>query len=224
MNFYQKKIRNILRLNIQTIRFNFHYFPFKQAIRFPVLISSNTRLLKINGTVVLDSPIYFGKVKFGYGEVGIFDKRFSRSIWEMRGRIEFRGTANIGHGSKISVGKSGELILGDNFTISAESSIIAFKSITIGDNCLIAWNTQIMDTDFHTITDFDKNILNAPASIILGNKIWIGARCMVLKGAEIPSNCVIGAGSIVSGKITVENQLIVGSPAKAVRSGINWEH
>ena len=178
----------------------------------------------MKGKVKLDSPLYFGKIKFGYGEVGIFDKRFSRSIWELEGNIEFRGTANIGHGSKIAVGKTGELILGDNFTISAESSIIAFKSISIGDNCLIAWNTQIMDTDFHTITDLNNNILNAPAPVILGNKIWVGARCMILKGAEIPSNCVIGAGSIVSGKITGENQLIVGSPAKAVRSEIMWDN
>lgn len=75
-------------------------------------------------------------------------------MWNISGTVVFRGTANIGHGFKISV--SGTLILGEGFSISAESSIICREKVTFGDNCLILWKNPIMDTDFHDILDSEK--------------------------------------------------------------------
>jgi len=177
----------------------------------------------MSGKLVLSEPLYYGKIKIGFGQVGIFDQRLSRSVWEVKGIVECRGSADIGHGSKISVGENGRLVLGNNFVISAEATIIAFDNITIGDDCLLSWDVLMMDTDFHHIKDLDNKILNSPAPVILGNKIWAGARCLILKGSEIPSNSVVAAGSTVSKKLTGENQVFAGIPAKAVKSEIVWE-
>ena len=41
---------------------------------------------------------------------------------------------------------------------------------------------------------------------------------IILNGAHIPKNCLVGAGALVTeNKTFPENSLIIGSPAKAVR-------
>ena len=46
------------------------------------------------------------------------------------------------------------------------------------------------------------------APIIIGNNVWVGANTVILRGAEIGDNSVIGAGCIVKGKIP-ENSVFV---------------
>lgn len=144
----------------------------------------------------------------------------SRSIWQVSGTVIFKGKASIGHGSKLSVG--GTLILGNGFTITAESSIVASERIEFGKNCLVSWDILVMDTDFHDVKDNSGNILNPPAPIIIGNKVWIGCRCLVLKGSTIPNNCVIGANSLISKKLEKENVLYGGQPVRALKEEITW--
>ena len=76
----------------------------------------------------------------------------------------------------------------------------------------------MMDSDTHTIFDDKGEIMNEPQGIIIGDKVWIGARCMFLKGTEIPNNCVIGTCSLVHGDQFTSNTIIVGSPAKSVKT------
>jgi len=213
----------LLTLNIKTIYFNLKYLPFRQAIKLPIYISSKVYLRSTAGKLKIDCPISTGLIRIGYGEIGIFDKQKSRTIWNVPGTVIFKGRCNIGHGSKISIETNGTLILGDNFTISAESSIAVSSEIQFGNNCLLSWDILIMDTDFHKIKDEFGNIINAPKPIIVGNNVWIGCRSLILKGAKIPNNCVIGADSIVSKALEKENGLYVGSPCKLVKENITWE-
>jgi carbonic anhydrase/acetyltransferase-like protein (isoleucine patch superfamily) len=47
----------------------------------------------------------------------------------------------------------------------------------------------------------------------------IGIQAVVLNGAKIGRNCLVGAGALVTeGKESPDNSLIIGSPAKAVRT------
>jgi acetyltransferase-like isoleucine patch superfamily enzyme len=161
-------------------------------------------------------------IKIGFGDVGIFDRKSSRTIWENKGQIIFQGRADIGHGSKICVGKNGELLFGKQFVITAESSIICFNKIFFGERCLLSWDTLIMDTDFHKIY-FNDKVINQNQQIVIGNKIWIGARSTILKGVAIASNSVVAAGSVVNKTFTDESVLIAGVPARVVKENISWE-
>lgn len=38
-------------------------------------------------------------------------------------------------------------------------------------------------------------------NVTIGNRCWIGSNVVILKGANIGDNCVIGAGCIISGNI-----------------------
>ena len=164
-------LKMIWRLNPKTLYFNFTYFPWKQAIRFPVWVSSRTYLLITKGSITLEGDLYPGMIRIGYGNIGIFDKKRSRTVWECRGSVVFKGSAEIGHGSKISIGDKGTLVLGERFAITAESTIIAYKKISFGDDCLLSWDILVMDTDFHNIRDAGSVVMNEPAPISVGNDV-----------------------------------------------------
>ncbi|MGN7822198.1 acyltransferase [Chitinophaga sp. 22536] len=212
------------RLNLKTLYFNFKYLPFSQAIRLPFLISRRVYLKVTNGKTSFECPVRTAMVQIGYEGVGIFDHKKSRSIWEVSGEVVFKGKAVIGHGSKISVRKGGILSLGDNFVISAETSIVVTTNVAFGNNNLLSWDILVMDTDFHLIEDESGKVLNSPMPIVIGDKVWIGCRSVILKGANIPDNCVIGANSVLSRELEEEKGVYVGNPIKLVKRNITWNY
>lgn len=210
-------------LNFNTLKFNFTYFDFKTAIKFPVIVSCRVYLKKLAGKVVLDFPWETGAVLLGFGDVGIFDKQKSRSIWEVNsGTVIFKGKAAIRHGSKISV-NNGNLQFGENFKITAESTVICTDaSIVFGNNNLLSWDILIMTSDFHPIFDAGGNHINKPKNVMFGNDVWIGCRTTVLKGSKIPDGCVIAASSLVAAEFINKNTLLGGHPAKELKKEITW--
>lgn len=53
----------------------------------------------------------------------------------------------------------------------------------------------------------------------IGDGALVGIQAVILNGAKIGKNCVVGAGALVTeGKEFPDNSLIVGSPAKAIRT------
>jgi serine acetyltransferase len=221
------KIKNNLKYLPYLLRsfyFNWQYFPFSVAIRLPILISPNVRLLKTKGVLEIQKDkIKFGLVRIGFGYVGIFDCKNSKAIWEVSGKVIFRGQANIGHGSKISVGPKGTLNIGDNFCITAESSIVCFNHITIGDDCLLAWDVLIMDTDFHKVLKENVRI-NEDKSIGIGKNNWIGCRTTILKGTKTGTGCIIGAQSLLNKDYEKKQVLIAGNPAKIIQENVEWTY
>ncbi len=219
-----KKIIKFLKgFSFRSIYFNFKYLPFRQAIKLPILLSGKVYLRKTSGKIIIDYPLRTGLIEIGYGDTGIFDDKRSRTIWEVSGTVIFKGKCFIGHGSKITVGDEGILTFGDKFSMTAESTIIAFKDVSFGNECLLSWDILIMDTDFHKLKDKSGAIINNPAPVLVGNKVWIGCRCTILKGTVIPDNCVIAANSLLSKSLENESTLYAGIPCKAIKDNISWE-
>ena len=53
----------------------------------------------------------------------------------------------------------------------------------------------------------------------IGEGSLVGIQAVILNGAKIGKNCLVGAGALVTeGKEFPDNSLIIGSPAKAVRT------
>lgn len=220
MNF--KKIKLFLFGLPKTLRFNFHYFPFKTAIKLPVLLTHRVRIKSLKGKVILPrEKINRGLISIGFNHVSINDIN-EYSLWNVEGTVIFKGSAGFGAGTKIGVGQNAYLNFGKNFNMTARSEIGCFKEITFGDDCLLSWNILIMDTDAHPVYDQRGIIVNEDKSIKVGNKVWIGCRSLILKGVEIPDNCVIGANSFVNKKFETENSIIAGNPAKVVKENVKW--
>ena len=204
----------------KTIIFNFYYFPFIDAIKFPVFVSHRVWLKRLSGNLHLDE-IKPGIVKIGFGDVGIFDQRNSNTIWHVSGDVIFHGKANVNHGVKFSV--SGILEMGEKFTITAESTIVAKEKISIGKNVLLSWDCLIMDTDFHKIYDFDSKYINEPSQVIIGNNVWIGCRSLILKGVKIEDGTIVAAASTVTKSITQSNIVLGGNPNRILKENIRWD-
>ena len=206
----------------KTLLFNFKYFPLKIACRLPVILSRNVFLDITEGSIELPDKITRGMIKIGFGTVGIFDRKRSRAIWRSAGKVIFKGKCHLGHGSKISVGSNGVLEFGENFSITAESSIACEDNILFGDNCLVSWDCLFMDTDYHSII-IDGVRKNHNRPIHVGDHVWVCCRSVILKGTKIPGGCVVGAGSLVSGKFSEESCLLCGNPCRVIERNISWE-
>lgn len=219
-------LKQILDINLfKTILFNIHYFPLKTAIRLPVFIYKRSKILKRKGKIIIEHPIKTGMLKLGPYGLGTQDCLYSRTIWEVTGTLIIRGEANIGRGSKISIGKEGILTLGNKFTISGNTELICQKEITFGDNCLLSWEILMMDTDFHHILNEKGEKINPPKPIKIGNHVWIGCRNTILKGVSIADNTIIAANSTLTHSIINPNCVIGGNGnnIQILKTNINWE-
>ncbi len=192
-------------------------------MKLPFLISKNVFLLETKGTIKIQTPIKTGMIKIGYGKIGIFDMKRSRSIWQVAGDIVFKGKAEIGHGTKISLNKGAYIEFGNNFKVAAESEIVAQKTIKFGDNVLISWDCLIMDTDFHEIYNETGDVINSPEPIIIGQKVWIGCKNVILKGSKISDGSIIGANSFLNRDISNQSGIFAGNPIRFIKGNITWE-
>lgn len=111
--------------------------------------------------------------------------------------------------------ESGTLIIGDRVTINSGCSICAEASVKIGDRVGIGNYSMILDTDFHTVGDFNRRPI--PKPIVIEDDVWIASRVTVLKGVTIGRGSVIAAGSVVT-KDIAPYTLAAGIPARAIRT------
>ena len=213
---------NIVRSIPKTLRFNLHYFPLKTALKLPVIVSHCTFLRELHGKVELPENVETAMVKIGFGDVGHYDRKRSRGIWQVSGIVSFGGKAIIGHGSKLSV--RGNLKFGAGFNMTAESTIVCAKEIRFGDDCLLSWDILVMDTDEHPLYNKENERINPDKAIVVGNHVWIGCKCVLLKGAEVPDNTVLAAGTLLKSAFSGENQVIGGNPPSVLKNEIHWEH
>ena len=234
---------NILCSIPKTLRFNLHYFPLKTALKLPVVVSHRTYLRELHGKVELPEKVERAMIKVGFGDVGHYDRKRSRGIWQVSGTVSFGGKASIGHGSKISV--RGDLHLGDGFNMTAESTIVCAKEISFGNDCLLSWGILVMDTDEHPIfrhetrdsgsvprpevsrsasNNLENERINPDKPILVGDHVWIGCKCVLLKGAEVPNNTVVAAGTLLTSSFSGEHQVIGGNPPTVLKHDIRWEH
>ena len=99
-------------------------------------------------------------------------------------------------------------------------------SLIIGNGCMFSEHIVFRLSDGHTIYDKDTGrVLNVPKSgINIGNHVWIGMYVKILKDVSIADNSIVGAGAIVTKSFTDKNVIIAGTPAKIIKTNINWNH
>ena len=65
----------------------------------------------------------------------------------------------------------------------------------------------------------ELNNWNFPGEdIIIGNNVWIGAGCTILKGVKISDNCIVASGSVVPRGDYPKNSILAGNPVKIVKT------
>lgn len=130
------------------------------------------------------------------------------------GLSEIRGRIIIAPGCKVNIG--------EGLICNSEIKIHAYEkgNVTIGKDCLFA-NPQLLSSDMHSIFSEDGERINHSRDIVLGDRVWLATNTLILKGAQISNDTVVGAGAVVSGRHP-SKVVIGGNPAKVIKTGTTW--
>lgn len=180
--------------------------------------------------IVHNKAIIKGKMNIkinGNLKVGLFNTGFvhknDNTLLNICGKLIIDGNYHIGRGSRIDIGQNGIVrIKGEGF-INANTQIIIMHSLIIGKDCIISWNCQFLDENFHKLK-YDGMKKEKAKGIEIGDHVWIGCNAKIYGGTMIPKGCVIAADSVVRSIFLEENCLIAGNPAQVVKRNIIWEH
>lgn len=148
----------------------------------------------------------------------------------------------IGEKTRITNGviickKDAQVTIGKYCVLQNGSNISCLNNVTIGNYVGIANNTTIADNNTHAIgveNWIRHRITVAPggpgysgigngwelsesAPIHIGDAVWIGSNCRILKGVSIGEGAIVAAGSVVTKNVEAYT-VVAGNPAKKVKS------
>lgn len=119
--------------------------------------------------------------------------------------------------SPITVDYGYNITIGDNVFINHDCYLMDCAPITIGDHTFIGPKCGLYTAN-HPLNAESRNAgLEQALPITIGNNVWLGANVIILPGVSIGDGVVVSAGSIVTKNIS-ENQLVMGAPAKMVKT------
>lgn len=186
-----KKYLEFLLSIPKTVYFNFKSLPLKQALKIPIFVHYNTKLINIHKNVVKLGCDSFGIVRYGFGGTyGIQPIGTEKNMIEFgnAGQICFNGRARFGKGTTIRVG--GGIEFGNRFSSNRNCFFGCNDCVVFGDDVLLGWNVNIRDSDNHTIF-WDGNRELSQKKVTVGNHVWICSCVDVLKGVTIPDDSVV---------------------------------
>lgn len=207
----------------KTVYFNFHYLPFKQAIKLPISLC-NADLQNCSGKVILDMPdteIKHSMIILGHRFASIYPN--SGIMWENRGgTVIFKGKCKIGADSYLSFGKHTTVSFGDDFNVGAALKVISYRGIQFGKSTRFGWQCLVMDTNFHPLYDIkNKKFKRASSPITIGDYNWFGTQCKIMHGVNTPERCIFGMGTIINRGCEMKSYCVMGgSPVKVLTENV----
>lgn len=145
-----------------------------------------------------------------------------RTWLRIDGRMAVGSRCKIGRGSRIHVGKRAMVTWGDGVWTNAGVLVHISHGLTIGDDCLLGWDSQLVDDNFHQVVYPGSPPEPTAKPIHIGNRVWVGNRVIIGRGVEIADGSVVAAGSVVTKAFLEPHSLIAGVPARVIRTGIEW--
>lgn len=148
-------------------------------------------------------------------------------------KITFNGNNNkiiIGKGcvfkqtNKIYIqGDQNVIEIGNNVIFDQNVSIVVAEGTRcfIGSGSIFANGVRIRTSDQHIICDEKGKRINLAKNVYIGNHVWLGASVIIMKGVRIGDGSVVGIDSMVT-KDVPPKSIIVGNPARVIRTNITW--
>lgn len=214
------------KLNIfKTIYFNFRVLPFYQAMKLPIFFYGKVSFYWLKGDVKFQNTrIKRGMIKFGRNTEFMTGLKKSAFVLLSPGSLLiFEGPCSFGNDFILRLGDNSALRLGEYTFIGGNVKIICTKRITIGRYSRIAFESQLIDSNFHFIINTKNNTIKSrDKEIIIGAFNWIGNRSSISKGSRTKDNTIVTSGSLLNKDFTNhdEKYLIVGgSPGRVISTG-----
>ena len=99
-----------------------------------------------------------------------------------------------------------------------------YSLISLGEECVISSDVRILTHDFSVARirylveghpDQDEEVLVREVNI--GNNSFVGAFSILLPGTTVGKDCIVGAGSVVRGRLP-DGAITLGNPAEIIGS------
>ena len=169
------------------------------------------------GTHLCRSLFIWTGMKLRYG---------SRAKMALVNSIDGQFRATVDAGSMLSIGDflmsrgglyirvlhGGQMSIGRRCFFNRNCSITCVERVTIGDGCYFGNNLVIVDHD-HAMGENGVTTDYVPGEVVIGNGVWVGANCVILKGVHIGDGAVVAAGAVVT-KDVPAHEVWAGVPAR----------
>ena len=106
--------------------------------------------------------------------------------------------------------------VGKNFFANYNCTMLDVAKITIGENCFMASNVAIYTAGHPIHPDSRNSMYEYGIPVTIGDNVWIGGNTVICPGVTIGSNCVVGAGSVVTKDIP-DWSVAAGNPCRVIR-------
>lgn len=174
----------------------------------------DVRVQGYDNTVRIDTDSYRGSVSvYGVGNTVIIEE----GVWVCKPCSIVLGSPGCPCFNCSIIVRRGTY-LGEAELMCAEDG----SSIEIGEHCMFSLGIQVWCTDGHTIRREDGS-LNIGKRISIGARVWVGMDVKIGKNTTIADDCMVGWGSIVTGRFEEPHCLLAGVPARVCRRGITWD-
>jgi len=163
--------------------------------------------------------------------------RTARERWKLRSRAEVgEGVQLLGRmwtygGGRIMIGnrvvfdasrapielhvnEGAQLLIGDDVFIEGGSSIEAVESVQLGTGAFVGAWSKILDNHFHPLYG-DRGLLPTSEPVVIGPRVRIGERCIVLPGTKLEEGVRLGPGVVIGRRVPAGLEL-EGSPPRRV--------
>ena len=125
------------------------------------------------------------------------------------GTFDIAEHVHLNESNSIAVKKEGHLKIGKS-TYITRATIACLDRIEIGENCILGEGLKIFDHN-HQYTrepfSVSKTEFNT-APVKIGNNVWSGANCIILKGVTIGENVILGAGCVIHKDVPANSVII----------------
>jgi acetyltransferase-like isoleucine patch superfamily enzyme len=132
---------------------------------------------------------------------------------------------------QFSYGLDGYIEIGD-LCVFSNAIFMCEQEIRVGDRVVLGWNTYIADSDFHPVDGLariqDTIACSPPGAardlprpevhhdpVVIGDDVWVGPACTILKGVHIGDGAFVEPGSVVTADVAPRAR-VMGNPARVV--------
>lgn len=132
---------------------------------------------------------------------------------------------------QFSYGLDGYIEIGD-LCVFSNAIFMCEQEIRVGDRVVLGWNTYLADSDFHPVDGLariEDTIACSPpgaardlprpkvrhAPVRIGDDVWVGPACTILKGVHIGDGAFVEPGSVVTSDVAPRAR-VMGNPARVI--------
>lgn len=186
-----------------------------RAALYRILLGYELKDAKIGfGTVIaVDSAIIHG------ARIGRFNKFLGPYSLRIDAGVQIGNSNTFSCGawaagsSFLSAGYARSLCLSEGVLVTEGHHFDVVGAVKIGRKTWIGGRGSQFWTHGAGVVDHD---------ILIGENCYIASACRFAPGSAVGDNCIVGLGSVVTGKFKDSNSMIAGVPAAVIKRDYDW--